>query len=114
MIHRHRAIPIGLSALLFLVGCSWQLAGGGVVTSTGGAPAGRATLFMEEKAGWPTPLATVTMPDGEVFTGKVISERNEPTTGFAVGTGWGNRSHFGVGSSVMLSGRSAPVAPPPF
>lgn len=60
---------------------------------------------MEEKAGWPTPLATVTMPDGEVFTGKVISERNEPTTGFAVGTGWGNRSHFGVGSSVMLSGQ---------
>lgn len=103
--HQARLAPIaGFAAVLLVAGCSWQQSGAGVMTSAAGAPAGSATLFMEEKAGWPTPLATVTLPGGEVFSGKVIPERTEPTTGFAVGTGWGGRSHFGVGSSVILSG----------
>lgn len=102
------ARPLNLLAsaavLLLLAGCAWQQSGAGVVTAQGGAPAGRATLFMEEKAGWPTPVATVTLPDGETFTGKVITERTEPTTGFAVGTGWGTHSRVGVGSTILLTG----------
>ncbi|EKV32022.1 hypothetical protein C882_3086 [Caenispirillum salinarum AK4] len=101
---RHMVSVSASAALLLLAGCAWQQEGTGVVTSDAGAPAGRATLFMEEKAGWPTPLATVTLPDGETFTGKVIPERTEPTTGFAVGTGWGTHSRVGVGSTVILSG----------
>lgn len=102
------ARPIGLmalsTALLMLAGCAWQQSGGGTVTARSGDPAGRATLFMEEQAGWPTPIATVTLPDGETFTGKVITERTESTTGFAVGTGWGGHSRVGVGSTVVLNG----------
>lgn len=100
---------LSLSAVaLLLAGCAWRVDGGGVVNTAGGDPAGRATMVIEEKSGWPTPLATVTLPDGETFTGKVITEASEPRVGYGVGTGvgfgWGSRSGVGLGTSVLLSG----------
>lgn len=86
-------IPLALAAC-----ATPPVQGTGVVTGEGGRPGGQAVMVVEQQAGWPTPLATVTLPDGEVFRGKMIYERTEPEVGFGFGTGfgWGHR-HSGIG-----------------
>lgn len=102
---RPAAFLSALALTALLAGCAWQVEGGGVVTGQSGEPAGRAVLTVEEQAGWPTPLATVTLPTGEIYSGKVIVDRTDPGPGFAIGTGWtwGPRRGPGVGFGTVLN-----------
>lgn len=98
---------LALLAPLALAACaSPPVQGTGVVTGLNGQPAGQAVMTVEQDVGWPTPLAVVTLPDGEQFRGKVIHERTEPEAGFALGTGfgWGSRRGVGYGTGVLFEG----------
>ncbi|GAA0590000.1 hypothetical protein [Caenispirillum bisanense] len=95
-----------VAAVLALAGCAMApVQGGGVVTEPGGRPAGQAHMVIEQQPSWPTALATITLPGGDQFRGKVIEERTEPSVGFGVATGfgWGHR-RGGYGSGMMFEG----------
>ena len=95
-----------VAAALTLAACAMApVQGGGVVTEPGGRPAGQAAMVIEQQPTWPTALATVTLPGGDQFRGKVIHERNQPTASFGVATGfgWGYR-RGGYGTGMMVGG----------
>lgn len=97
-----------LAAPLALAACAMPpIQGGGVVSTPAGQPGGQATMVIEQHGAWPTPLATVSLADGEVFRGKVIHERTQPDVGVGFGStyGWGpRRGGLGYGTGMVFTG----------